>query len=365
MAEIPEDKLISLQLDGSEGVLPDLCEAKNLLVVVLLTIILSITFALASANSSEAFWDDVSRSAFLMLWIALLNVALLCRLRKLLHGLGTRRCLISSFLLMMSVSATVAILAIMVSRYSGQGPAIHDDALDRLFLLRVVAISCVVYFILLRYFYIQYEWRRNMLAQSQAQIQSLRARIRPHFLFNSMNTIASLIALDQEKAERAVEDLSDLFRASLGDHDLNTLSDEVALTRSYLGIESLRLGDRLEVEWQIDDSLLTTMVPALCLQPLVENAIYHGIEPLPKGGKIMISLLKVRGRLEMSVTNPLCAENTVSRRKGNQIAQDNIRQRLQLFYGSSAGFSINDTKENYTVTLIIPLGANDERPDSR
>ena len=347
-----------------ESVLPDLCDAKNVFLSVLLTMVLAIIFALASSHSNQTFWDYLSMAAFLMLWICLLNVALLCSLGKYLRRLDIRRCLTGSFLLMMAVSTTVALAVMLASDFIDSAFS-SDIQLDRLFLFRVVAISAVIYFILLRYLYIQHQWRQNMVAQSQARLQSLQARIRPHFLFNSMNTIASLIEDAPEKAEQAVEDLSDLFRASLGDHDLNSLSDEVALTRSYLGIEALRLGERLQVEWRIDDDALSGMLPALTLQPLVENAIYHGIEPLPKGGKILISLLKVEDKLELSVSNPLAAENATRSRKGNQIAQENIRQRLNLVYGSSACFSINDTKENYTVTLIIPFGVSDERANRR
>ena len=348
----------------SASVLPDLCDARNLFLSVLLTVVLAIIFALASSHSSQAFWDYLSMAAFLMLWICLLNVAVLCSLGKYLRRLNIRRCLLGSFLLMMTVSTTVALVAMLASAFIDDAFS-TDIHLDQLFLFRIVAISAVIYAIVLRYLYIQHQWRQNMVAQSQAKIQSLQARIRPHFLFNSMNTIASLIEDAPDKAEQAVEDLADLFRASLGDHDLHSLADEVELTRSYLAIEALRLGDRLHVEWRIDDDALSATLPALVLQPLVENAIYHGIEPLPKGGKILISLLKVGDELELSVSNPLAAENASGTRKGNRIAQDNIRQRLELVYGSSAGFSINDTKENYTVTLIIPLGVSDERANRR
>jgi two-component system sensor histidine kinase AlgZ len=232
----------------------------------------------------------------------------------------------------------------------------NDNTLDTLFILRVMTISAVIYFLLLRYFYIQQQWRLNLAAQSQAEIQALRARIRPHFLFNSMNTIASLIASSPHTAEAAIEDLSDLFRASLSEQNMNTLTAEFELTKSYLAIESLRLGGRLHTEWQIDNSLLDTEVPALCLQPLVENAIYHGIEPIEKGGKITISALQIDNTLILSVSNPLMSQKQSSAfKKGNQMAQDNIRQRLKLVYGTNGKFIINDTKDNYTVTLMIPL----------
>ena len=338
----------------SSCLLPNFCEVSNLFIVVLLTEVLAIIFAMASSSSSQQFWDYLALSSLLMLWIALLNAAILCGLRGWLQNQKQNHCLIISFSLMMFTSLLVSMLASLASTllYMGYG----DSQFDTLFFIRVMTISAVIYFLLLRYFYIQHQWRINLAAQSHAEIQALRARIRPHFLFNSMNTIASLIAISPETAETAIEDLSDLFRASLSEQNMSTLRDEVELTRSYLAIEALRLGDRLQTEWQIDENLLDIEVPSLCIQPLAENAVYHGIEPIPEGGKILISALQIDNRLQLSVSNPLMPENlSLISKKGNQMAQENIRQRLQLVYGKKGGFTINDTKENYTVSLLIPL----------
>jgi two-component system sensor histidine kinase AlgZ len=342
----------------AQTLLPDFCDVRNLFAVVLLTEILAIVFALAASSSSSQFWDYLALSSFLMLWIALLNAAALCLLRNWLHKQKQNICLLISFCLMMSISLLVTLLLNTAFEF-------NDDTLDTLFLLRVMTISGVIYFLLLRYFYIQQQWRLNLAAQSHAEIQALRARIRPHFLFNSMNTIASLIAISPETAEKAIEDLSDLFRASLSERNMSCLSDEIELTKSYIAIESLRLGDRLQTEWQIDDNLLNIEVPSLCLQPLAENAIYHGIEPIEKGGKIHISALQIDNKLILSVSNPLMSEKQSSAfKKGNHMAQDNIRQRLKLVYGNKGKFIINDTKENYTVSLLIPLDVIHERFDS-
>jgi len=338
--------------------LPDFCDVRNLFALVLLTEILAIILALAASSSSSQFWDYLALSSFLMLWIALLNAAILCLLRNWLHKQKQNICLLLCFCLMMSISLLVTLVANRVFGF-------NNNAMDTLFLLRVMTISAVIYFLLLRYFYIQQQWRLNLAAQSYAEIQALRARIRPHFLFNSMNTIASLIAISPETAEEAIEDLSDLFRASLSEQNMNRLSDEIELTKSYLAIESLRLGDRLQTEWQIDENLLDIEIPALCIQPLAENAIYHGIEPIEKGGKILISALQIDNKLILSVSNPLMSEKQSSAfKRGNQMAQDNIKQRLKLVYGNNGKFIINDTKDNYTVSLIIPLDVIHERFDS-
>ena len=343
------------------SLLPDFCDVRNLFFVILLTEVLAIVFAMAASTNSNQFWDYLALSSFLMVWIAILNSALLCQLRNWLHTHNQNLCLFISFCLMMSISLLVTLLV----NNAGILFDYDDNTLDFHLILRVMTISAVIYFLLLRYFYIQHQWRLNIALQSRAEIQALRARIRPHFLFNSMNTIASLIAISPETAETAIEDLSDLFRASLSEKNMNPLCDEIELSKSYLAIESLRLGDRLQIEWQIDEQMLDIEVPSLCLQPLTENAIYHGIEPIEKGGKIHISALQIGNKLELSVSNPLMPENqTAVLKKGNQMAQDNIRQRLKLVYGKKGGFTINDTKENYTVSLIIPLDVVHERFNS-
>jgi len=169
-----------------------------------------------------------------------------------------------------------------------------------------------------------------------------------------MNTIASLISSRPDKAEKAVEDLAVLFRASLREQNINTLADELALTRSYLDIEQLRLGDRLRLTWKIEPGLENIEIPALCLQPLVENAIYHGVEPLPGGGLISVSASRVNNKLILTVLNPV-GHGAVSSHKSNHMARENIKQRLQLVYGTEASFNTNATKDHYSVTLEIPL----------
>jgi len=334
--------------DINACLLPNFCEIRNLFIAILFTEMLAIIFAMASSSAREQFWDYLAISSLLMLWITLLNVACLCALRSWLHQ--QKHCMVFSFALMMSISLLVSLLA-------GQAKElIYFSDEDHLFLIRVMTISAVIYFLLLRYFYIQHQWRINLQAQSRAEIQALQARIRPHFLFNSMNTIASLIAISPETAETAIEDLSDLFRASLNEQTMNRLSDEIELTKSYLAIETLRLGKRLQIEWQIDQKLLDIEVPSLSIQPLAENAVYHGIEPIAEGGKILISALQIGNKLQLSVSNPLVPENkSQTSKQGNQMAQENIRQRLKLVYGNKGGFTINDTKESYTVSLLIPL----------
>lgn len=332
------------------GLLPNFCDVRVIFMLVLLVELLAIV--LTAAPSIANFWDHLAFVSMLMQWIGLLNAAILCGARNQLNKLPTKINILSSFTLMMLVSVCFCVSVLEIKNWLLLDE--QTSPLGEYFLLRVLIISASVYAVVLRYFYVQQQWKLHLQAHSKAEIQALRARIHPHFLFNSMNTIASLISFSPEKAEKAVEDLAVLFRASLREQNINTLADELGLTRSYLDIEKLRLDQRLRIDWSIDPHLEDTEVPALCLQPLVENAIYHGIEPLPEGGLISISATQENHKLVLKVSNPI-GTGAISHHKGNHMAQENIKQRLHLVYGAGASFSTNETKQNYIVILKIPL----------
>jgi two-component system sensor histidine kinase AlgZ len=185
-------------------------------------------------------------------------------------------------------------------------------------------------------------------------VRALQARIRPHFLFNSMNTIASLTRSDPRLAEQAIADLSDLFRASLREHrERIPLAHEIEIARAYERVERLRLGSRLTVDWQLDGLPMDAPVPALILQPLLENAVYHGIEPLEKGGTIRVAGRRDGPRVELTIDNPVAAR-LVARRAGHRIGLDNVRQRLELMFHGEAEVEIIEAPERFVVMLRFP-----------
>ncbi len=335
------------------GLLPDFCDVRVIFMLVLIVELLAIVLAMAIPSTSEVFWDYLAFISMMMQWIALLNAAVLCTSRNILNRLSGPATMLTSFIVMMSVTLMFALVVIKLNLWMRLDE--HTSPLGEHFLIRILIMGAAIYAVVLRYFYIQQQWKLNLNAQSKAEIQALKARIRPHFLFNSMNTIASLISFMPDKAEKAIEDLADLFRASLKEQNIHTLKDELEITRSYVDIEKLRLGDRLQVEWNIDNSLKDAEIPALSLQPLAENAIYHGIEPLPDGGKIRISVQREGEHIRLEVSNPPSEAGAKTHTSGNQMAQDNIKQRLHLAYGEDARFYINATKQDYTVTLEIPV----------
>ncbi|MDE2593993.1 MAG: histidine kinase [Burkholderiales bacterium] len=176
---------------------------------------------------------------------------------------------------------------------------------------------------------------------AQARLAELQARIRPHFLFNTLNTAIALVQIDPRRAEAVLEDLAELFREALASpHAQSTLGQEVALAKRYLDIESLRFGERLKVSWQVDESLAATVLPPLVLQPLVENAVRHGVEPCPQGGWVHIEVQPQAGKAVLTISNSVAAQaGTSSALTGGQgMALRNVRQRLHLMYDVEADF---------------------------
>jgi len=228
-------------------------------------------------------------------------------------------------------------------------------------LARNLIVASVMTGIAFRYFFLQHQLRGQEKAELHSRIQALQSRIRPHFLFNSMNIIASLISIDPETAEEVVEDLSVLFRASLNDSSDRPvyLEEELGLCEKYVHIESLRLDDRLEVDWQIAVDTNQVRIPMLTIQPLLENAIYHGIQPLPEGGEVVVNIFEENDQLVVSITNPLF-QGDYSHEQGNRMALDNIRRRLEAIYGESAKLTTEVADTTFKTTISYPLRDSEE-----
>jgi len=208
--------------------------------------------------------------------------------------------------------------------------------------------------LLLYYFHLRS--RALSPALTEARLQALQARIRPHFLFNSINAVLSLIRQEPKRAEAALEDLADLFRVLMADNrKLSTLEQEVELTRQYLDLEKLRLGERLQVDWHIDNMPADALIPPLVLQPLVENAVYHGIEPSAGTGVVSIDAYKSRDQVHLVLRNPY--RKTGSHHAGNKMALGNIRERLALHFDAEASLRTNATEDAYQVHIVMPYRA--------
>ncbi|MFO1362398.1 MAG: histidine kinase [Burkholderiales bacterium] len=190
-------------------------------------------------------------------------------------------------------------------------------------------------------------------ALAEARLQALQARIRPHFLFNTLNAVLSLIRRDARRAESAIEDLAELYRMVMADaKNLTTLARELDLTRQYLNLEQLRLGERLVVDWQTAEAPRDALVPPLLLQPLVENAVYHGIEPGAAPGTIVIAIRRERDRVHVKLTNPYHPEH--QHRQGNRIALANIRERLALHFDVEGVLESGVNGARYEIRMTMP-----------
>jgi two-component system, LytTR family, sensor histidine kinase AlgZ len=195
--------------------------------------------------------------------------------------------------------------------------------------------------------------RSHFPADTRARLAELQSRIRPHFLFNTLNTAIALVRSDPARAEGVLEDLAELFRGALAEtNQAVSLSDEVLLAQRYLAIEQIRFGTRLRLEWQLDAQAGAARVPALLLQPLVENAVRHGIEPAPEGGEVRIISRVRRGQAEISIRNtvPLQASQA-----GHGMALENVRERLLLLHDVAAQFEVRRGQRWFSVHMVVPL----------
>lgn len=218
-------------------------------------------------------------------------------------------------------------------------------------MLRHVMFSLLIAAVLLFYFHLR--MKALSPAITEARLQALQARIRPHFLFNSITAVLSLMRSEPRRAEAALEDLADLFRVLMRDNrQLAPLADEVELCRQYLELEKLRLGERLTIEWHIDNMPGDAQVPPLVLQPLVENAVYHGIEPSSTPGVVAINIFLRRGEVHAIVRNPY--KMSRSHQGGNKMALANIRERLALHFDAEAGLESKTGRDSYEVHIRMP-----------
>jgi two-component system sensor histidine kinase AlgZ len=249
----------------------------------------------------------------------------------------------ASFLIAALAVVATLVAFVMVDRVVPQ----PEGALLRQLVLALAGVA-----VLLGYFRLRA--RALSPAITEARLQALQARIRPHFLFNSINGVLSLVRSDPSRAEDALHDLADLFRVLMRDNrDLTPLEDEVTLCRQYLDLEKLRLGERLLVDWNVKSMPADALVPPLFLQPLLENAVYHGIEPCTEPGTITINIFLTRGEVHAILRNPYRADGG-RHHAGNKMALANIRERLALHFDAEASLESRVLRDSYEVHIRMP-----------
>ncbi len=343
--------------------LPDFCSVRMVFAVVVISELLAILLTLSPLKSSGDRWNDLSIISLFVQWVGLSSAGLLCITRGRLARMSEKWAAISSYCLLLLTTLVITVLAFVVGASFNlehwSADIWHPSNWQWSLLIRNLSISAIVSIVVLRYFYITHQWEQNVRAEAQARLQALQSRIRPHFLFNSLNTIASLTQINADQAEAAVENLADLFRNNLADASTHiTLAEELILSHRYLDIEKLRLGSRLNIRWSVEELPTDAYVPRLMLQPLLENAIYHGIEPMANGGTIGVDGHVYENDIYISISNPITNERDSEQRQGNQIAQDNVRQRLAAIYGEAGKLKVQESEEDYIITLIFPYQKN-------
>ncbi|MBS0288974.1 MAG: histidine kinase [Proteobacteria bacterium] len=334
--------------------LPNFCAVKSVFILSIGAQLIAFMLILATGDILSESWDELGLLSVYVQWIALASAGVLCMSRHWLAKLSLPFAAIAAYLLIVLTTGIIAACAqyllLKVNYQWGSTPETIGQ-----FVTRCVSISAILALVALRYFYIQQQWKQRIELESQARVEALQSRIRPHFLFNSMNIIASLIQANPLKAEQAVEDLSEIFRATLRDTgSMVPLSEEWVLCRNYLRIEGLRLGDRLTIDADLTAVPEDAAIPMLTLQPLMENAIYHGIQALESGGTIRVEGTMLENMICIRLSNPVPPPSQRRASQGNQIAMANIGHRLNLLFGSHAKLKVNAMPQEYEVTLIFP-----------
>lgn len=321
--------------------LPDFCNLGVLLRILVIVNLLGLAAALVRVQGLAQLFGELQQVSLLIQPTLLLTLVALCALKKPLLRLpytGGALAVVAISLLTVSL-----VHGLIVSRLFIFEPA---SRLDRHWLL-----TAGVALILLTYF----NMRARILSPAigEARLQALQARIRPHFLFNSINAVMSLVRAEPQRAERALQDLADLFRVLMQENrELVRLEDEVNLCWQYLELESLRLGERLQIAWHIDKMPKDAMVPPLILQPILENAVYHGIEPASGPGEISVNIFHSRDQVQLVIKNPYLKEG--SHHAGNKMAMQNIRERLSLHFDAEARLKCEVQGTHYQVHITLP-----------
>jgi two-component system sensor histidine kinase AlgZ len=333
-----------------QNALPDALPNFRNLGVILRILLISNGLALSQAMLQANAWQDVtlrmtqivSLLTPVLLGSLLLLWAVLPWLQRLAYWHGV-------------LAVNVLVVALTLAAYYFGGGLYHPLEGDKGYFdaVRYVLFSVLVCGILLMYFRL----RARVLSHAlhDARLQVLRARIRPHFLFNTINAVLGIVRAQPGQAETALQDMADLFRMAMSNaHDLVPLRREIQLSKQYIALEQLRMGERLRVDWQIQDIPDDALLPPLLLQPLLENAVYYGIEPLPQGGTISIVFRRSGRELLLMVENPSALRNGDAAHDGNKMALQNIRERLDLLFDVEARYQVENCKDFYRVEIILP-----------
>ena len=340
--------------EADEGFLPDFCSAPVIMNIVIIAEMFAFMATLITRRISLNIVEDLLLISLFVQWVAITSAAALCYTRRYLNRLPKVRAVGMAYALLLLVTLVVSEAAVWLLYGLGRIGTPRPEWYAY-FHIQNFTVSVLVNALALRYLLGKHELRQRTLSEARAKIQALQSRIRPHFVFNSLNIIASLTRNEPGRAESAIEDMADLFRMMLSeDEQLVPVKKEIDVAKKYLALETLRLDQRLHIDWDIGTFPRKAAMPVLTLQPLLENAVRHGIEALPGGGTIGVKLWEEDGKIRIRVDNPFPSKSNI-RADSSSRSLDNIRQRLQSHYGDAARLEATGENGQFSVTATIPM----------
>ncbi|WP_222564079.1 sensor histidine kinase [Novilysobacter antarcticus] len=334
--------------DDSSSPLDSLWQAPALIWVLLAGECLALVLALAPGVDGER-WIHFGLTSLVVQWVALLTIGTLYLLRRVVGGARPQRLAYLTVALLLLNTWLVAGLVWLLAR--DVWPT-SDGGWSGL-VLRLTGIVLAVGLLGLAVFQNHWRGRQHAVRAKQSELQALQARIRPHFLFNTLNTGAALVHERPEEAERLLLDLADLFRAALGGPRQIPLEDELSLARRYLEIEALRFGDRLTVHWHLPRELPAVTVPALSIQPLVENAVRHGVEQLAHGD-VDVRVTTTAERVIVRISNPLPPPGGTSS-TGHQVGLNASQVRIEAMTDGRGSVQTQVEDGRFIATVRLPV----------
>ncbi len=326
---------------------------QHLLELIVASNVLAMVLALAEARSWHALEGiRVLQYTFFINWVILSFSAFVDYFQDFFTKLSQKVALTLGFVVLQIIVLLTTCAVNIIQFWAARSTGFSEDVLFHGVSLHL-GYGILLGAFCLRYLYMREQWLRQQYSVLNARIQAMQARIHPHFLFNSLNSVVSLISIDPDKAENMLISLSRLFRASFQELKLVSLEEEIDLCKQYLSIEKMRLGDRLTVEWNIQATpieLKRATIPLLTLQPLLENSIFHGVEKVLQPSTISVLVEILQNQVTIVITNP-SSHDKIKSRTGNGIAIENVEQRLKAYYGPAVKFQVYGGVSLYTTVV--------------
>ncbi|WP_233998425.1 sensor histidine kinase [Pseudoalteromonas sp. T1lg48] len=330
---------------NSYSLLTTLCQTRGILSALIVAQVLALIISL-SEYQPDNFWLVLGQSSLLIQFITSISIAALYILSRVKPDLNNS-------VQALAVVAALVLSTLAITLYISYLELLGAQ-LSHWFVFKSSAISLLVAALFVQFMAIYNEHAKAHSAYARAQLDALQARIRPHFLFNSLNTLAELAHEDSDAAEESALALASLSRAAMQVGQQSTLAQEIALAKRYIALEQWRFGERLKVNWHLPGSMPEVVLPCLTLQPLLENAVVHGIESSDKGGVIDVEVHITKQSATVIVSNSLSAQSTPTTRAHNGIALDNIQKRLSIIYAGQASMRARRLADSYRVKLVVP-----------